>query len=131
MVDTLLHNMKTSNTGKTSVSVSEETFQIYNDVCTIIDGARSRIATFLNTEVCMTNWYVGKRIKDDVLYNQRADYGKQILKTLSAKLTERYGNGWGEKQLRHCLRAAETFSEEEIVSATRRQLTWTHLKTIS
>ena len=25
----------------------------------------------------MTNWYVGKRIKEDVLYNQRAEYGKQ------------------------------------------------------
>lgn len=28
-----------------------------------IDGTRGRIATFLNTEVCMTNWYIGKRIK--------------------------------------------------------------------
>ncbi len=42
----------------------------------------------------------------------------------------KYGNGWGEKKLRHCLRAAYTFSEEEIVSATQRQLTWTHLKTL-
>lgn len=107
---------------------SEET--LYGDVCQIIDGARSRIATYLNTEVCMTNWYVGKRIKEDVLFNQRAEYGKQVLKNLSARLTERYGRGWSEKHLRHCLRSAETFSEEEIVSATQRQLTWTHLKTL-
>ena len=33
-----------------------------------IDGTRGRIATFLNTEVCMTNWYIGKRIKEDVLF---------------------------------------------------------------
>ena len=107
---------------------SEET--LYGDVCQIIDGARSRIATYLNTEVCMTNWYVGKRIKEDVLFNQRAEYGKQVLKNLSAKLTGRYGRGWSEKHLRHCLRSAETFSEEEIVSATQRQLTWTHIKTL-
>ncbi len=107
---------------------SEET--LFGDVCQIIDGARSRIATYLNTEVCMTNWYVGKRIKEDVLFNQRAEYGKQVLKNLSARLTERYGRGWSEKHLRHCLRSAETFSEEEIVSATQRQLTWTHLKTL-
>lgn len=44
---------------------------LYDDVCQIIDGARASIATYLNTEVCMTNWYVGKRIKEDVLYNQR------------------------------------------------------------
>lgn len=107
---------------------SEET--LYGDVCQIIDGARSRIATYLNTEVCMTNWYVGKRIKEDVLFNQRAEYGKQVLKNLSAKLTGRYGRGWSEKHLRHCLRSAETFSEEEIVSATQSQLTWTHIKTL-
>lgn len=31
---------------------------LYGDVCQIIDGARNRIATYLNTEVCMTNWYM-------------------------------------------------------------------------
>ncbi len=101
---------------------------LFNDVCEIIDGARSRLATYVNTEVCLTNWYVGKRIKEDVLFNRRAEYGKNIVKNLSTKLVMRYGNGWSEKKLRHCLRAAETFSQEEIVSATRRQLTWTHLK---
>lgn len=35
------------------------------------------------------------------------------------------------KKLRHCLRAAETFSEEGIGYALRRQLTWTHLKSIA
>lgn len=103
---------------------------LYSDVCQIIDGARNRIATFLNTEVCMTNWYVGKRIKEDVLYNQRAEYGKQVVKNLSVKLVERYGSGWSDKKLRHCLRVAETFSEEEIVSAVRTQLNWTHLKSL-
>ena len=103
---------------------------LYDDVCHIIDGARNRIATYLNTEVCMTNWYVGKRIKEDVLYNQRAEYGKQVVKTLSQKLTERYGAGWSEKKLRHCIRSAETFTEDDIVSATQRQLTWTHLKSL-
>ena len=102
---------------------------LYADVCQIIDGARGRIATYVNTEACMTNWSIGKRIKEDVLYNKRADYGKQVVINLSIKLTERYGSGWSEKTLRHCLRAAETFSEEDILSSTQRQLTWTCLKT--
>ena len=88
-----------------------------------IDGTRGRIATFLNTEVCMTNWYIGKRIKEDVLFNQRAEYGKQVIKNLSLRLIGRYGSGWSEKKLRHCIRSAETFSEQDIVSSTQRQLT--------
>lgn len=87
---------------------------LYNDVCQIIDGARSRIATYVNTEACLTNWYVGKRIKEDVLYNKRAEYGKQVVKNLSVKLIERYGAGWGYEKLKHCVRSAYLFSEDEI-----------------
>lgn len=49
---------------------------------------------------------------------------------MSQRLSERYGKGWSEKTLRHCLRAAETFSESDIVSAVQRQFSWTHLKSI-
>jgi predicted nuclease of restriction endonuclease-like (RecB) superfamily len=50
--------------------------------------------------------------------------------TLSQQLTQTYGKGWSEKQLRHCLHFAETFPDEQIVSALRRQLNWTHIKTL-
>ena len=67
---------------------------------------------------------MGKRIKEDVLYNQRAEYGKQMVKNMAAKLTEKYGQGWSDKSLLHCLRCAETFTEDEIVYAVRRQFSW-------
>ncbi len=48
------------------LNVSEE--ELFTDVCDIIDGTQKRIASYINTEICMTNWYIGKRIKEDVLY---------------------------------------------------------------
>ena len=107
---------------KVTVLPGQAEESLYSDVCQIIDGTRGRIATFLNTEVCMTNWYIGKRIKEDVLFNQRAEYGKQVIKNLSLRLIGRYGSGWSEKKLRHCIRSAETFLEQDIVSSTQRQL---------
>ena len=101
---------------------------LYADVCQIIDGARGRMATYANTEACLTNWYVGKRIKEDVLYNKRAEYGKQVIQNLSKRLIERYGSGWGYEKLKHCVRSAYLFPEEDIISATQRQLTWTPLR---
>ena len=86
---------------------------LFNDVCNIIDQTRNRIATYINTEVCLTNWYVGKRIKEDVLYNQRAEYGKQILKNLSKRLIAHYGGGWGFEKLKHCVRSAYLISSSE------------------
>ena len=82
---------------------------LYNDVCEIIDRARVRVATYVNTEVCLTNWYVGKRIKEDVLFNRRAEYGKKVLRRLSVRLIGKYGNGWGYEKLKHCVRSAYLF----------------------
>ena len=113
-----------------TISNLPESKHLYEDVCHIIDDTRTRVAVYVNSEVCMTNWRVGTRIKEDVLYNKRAEYGKQVIKNLSLQLTERYGKGWSEKTLRHCLRSAETFSESDILSAVRRQFSWTHLKSV-
>ena len=105
--------------------------ELFTDVCQIIDGARDRIATHLNTELCLTNWYIGHRIKEDVLYNQRAEYGKQVVKNLAKLLTDKYGPGWKYEKLKQCIRVAYAFSEEEIRYALRTQLTWTHLRSLT
>lgn len=103
---------------------------LFLDVCGIIDNARRRVAVYVNSEICLTKWYVGKRIKEDILYNQRAEYGKRIVKNLAAKLTEKYGSGWSDRSLLHCIRAAYTFTEEEIIYAVRRQFSWTHIRSL-
>lgn len=127
MADNNNNNLSNSNT----TPIDEQQVNVlYNDVCQIIDKARTHVATYANSEIIMMNWSVGKRIKEDVLHEQRGEYGKQVLKNLAIKLTARYGKGWSHKQLLHCLRSAETFSQDEIVSAVQRQLSWTHVKTI-
>ncbi|MBT2621319.1 DUF1016 family protein [Chryseobacterium sp. ISL-6] len=107
-----------------------EEIKLYNDISSIIDETRVRLAVNINSEIIMLNWQVGKRIKEDVLYNQRAQYGKEILKNLSIKLVSQFGKGWGLQKLQHCVRSAYTFSEEEIKYAVRTQLTWTHLRSL-
>ncbi|SOE97273.1 Predicted nuclease of restriction endonuclease-like (RecB) superfamily, DUF1016 family [Burkholderia sp. D7] len=103
---------------------------LLEDVRQLIDGARARAAAAVNAELTLLYWQVGRRIFDDVLRGARAEYGQQILATLSQQLTAEYGRGWSEQQLRHCLRAAEVFPDEAILSALRRELSWTHLKTL-
>lgn len=95
-----------------------------------INEARESVAITANSALTILYWNIGHRINNEILQNKRADYGKQIIRTLSKKLTEEYGKGWSEKQLRHCLRFAETFKEKEIVYALSRQLTWTHFRTL-
>jgi len=56
------------------------------------------------------------------MQGERAAYGQKTIAGLSKQLTIAYGKGWSRKQLHHCLRFAETFPDQEILSALRRQL---------
>lgn len=96
----------------------------------LIDSARQRVAATVNAELTMLYWQIGRRIHAEVLQGQRAEYGKQIIATLAQQLTADYGKGWSEKHLRHCLRVAEIFPDEAILSALRRVLSWTHIKAL-
>lgn len=61
-------------------------------------------AALVISEASMMNWNVGKRIKEDVLLNKRADYGEHVLKRLAQRLKAKYGSGWGYQKLQHCVR---------------------------
>jgi len=94
---------------------------LIEEIRRMIEETRQGVATAVNTALTMLYWRVGRRIHQEILQGKRAEYGAKILVTLSQELSSEYGRGWGEKQLRHCLRLAETFPDEQIVSALRRQ----------
>ena len=104
--------------------------RLLSDLCELVKSAKCRVAVSVNSEIVMLYWQVGNRIKDDVLKNKRAAYGEEIVKKVSDFLSEEFGNGWSLKTVQHCLRSAYTFSEDQILYAVRRQLSWTHLRTI-
>jgi len=108
----------------------QNNLQVFSDIRQLIEETRRSVAVAVNAGLTMLYWEVGRRINEEVLNNERAEYGKQILTELSERLTEEYGKGWGRKQLLHCLRFATVFSDTEIVYALRRQLTWTHIRSI-
>jgi predicted nuclease of restriction endonuclease-like (RecB) superfamily len=101
---------------------------LFNEVSRLIDEARDRAVVAVNSEITMLYWHVGERISKNVLQDERAEYGQQVIKGLSQQLSRSYGPGWGEKQLRHCLYFAETFPDEAIVYTVCRQLGWSKLR---
>ena len=103
---------------------------LFAEVRGLIDAARRRAALSVNAELTLLYWQVGRQVQTSVLAGERADYGKEVVKRLSERLSAVYGRGWSEQQLRHCLRLAETFPDEAILSALRRELSWTHIKTL-
>jgi hypothetical protein len=93
------------------------------DIRQLIAQAKTRTFQAINAELTLLYWHIGTRLNQEVLKGERAEYGKQVMATLAAQLTQDFGKGWSEQQLRHCLRVAETFPDADILSALRRELT--------
>lgn len=42
---------------------------------------------------------IGRRVNNEILENKGAEYGKELVKTLSEELTQEFGKGWSEQHL--------------------------------
>ncbi|NCA22224.1 MAG: DUF1016 family protein, partial [Crocinitomicaceae bacterium] len=71
-------------------------------------------------------WHVGKRINDEILNNERAQYGKQIVSTVSEQLELKYGRNFTEKNVRRMMKFASEFSDLNILPPLVAKLTWSH-----
>ena len=103
---------------------------LFARVSQLIKESHARASLAINAEITELYWQVGDAINRDLLGGNRAEYGGQILRSLSGRLTRSYGRGWGVQQLWHCRRLASTFDHDEILYALRRELSWTSIRTL-
>jgi len=99
---------------------------LFHDVRQLIEQSRQQVAAVVNATLTMLYWQVGNRIRQDILKEQRADYGKEIVQSLSGQLAEEFGRGFSRSNLFSMVRFAEVFPDQQIVVSLIRQLSWTH-----
>lgn len=98
------------------------------EVKQLIQTAKQRAIIAVNAELTMLYWQVGTRITDQVLNNRRANYGKQVIETLSEDLSATFGRGWSKRNLAQMVKFAELFPDFAIVQALSAQLSWSHFQ---
>lgn len=130
---------------------------LYNDACIIIEQAQTSAYRAVNETLIKRNWLLGMRIQHEVLNDQRAEYGEQVVKALSEALSKKYGEGFTKTNLYNYIGFYQTWPEffhaasgdslesdtdyifhalsgksENIVNALRPQstvrLSWTHYR---
>ena len=106
---------------------SKET-DLLRELKTLIDAARSKVATTVNSALVMLYWDIGNRIRRGILQEKRADYGKDVVKTLSTQLTPIYGRGFAWRNLFHMMKFSEIFDDREILHSLSTKLSWTHFR---
>jgi predicted nuclease of restriction endonuclease-like (RecB) superfamily len=117
-------NEKDNSKQIVSPSVSQS---LIEDLRQIIEQARGHVAATANYAQTMMYWHIGERINREVLGNQRAEYGKQIVATVARQLQEEFGKkGFDEKSIRRMMQFATLFPDSQIVAPLARQLWWSH-----
>jgi predicted nuclease of restriction endonuclease-like (RecB) superfamily len=108
------------------MEIEESNNHLINDLVALIEKGKNQLAYAANATMTLTYWNVAKRINNEILDNQRAEYGKQIVVSVARQLTVQYGRSFEEKNLRRMMQFAQIFNDEQIVVSLIRQLTWTH-----
>ncbi|WP_207736129.1 PDDEXK nuclease domain-containing protein [Fusibacter ferrireducens] len=71
-------------------------------------------------------WNIGKKIREEVLLDNRAEYGQEVVKELSDQLRSEFGKGFSKRNLFNMIKFYDVFSNEGIVQTLSAQLSWSH-----
>ena len=61
---------------------------LFNQIKNLIEQTKNNVAIVVNSSLTMMYWEIGNKINQDILKNKRAEYGKEIVVTLSRQLQD-------------------------------------------
>ena len=118
--------MKDIETNNSIVNTCSQS--LIQDLRQIIEQARGHVAATANYAQTMMYWHIGERINREILGNQRAEYGKQIVSAVSTQLQAEYGKkGFEPRSIWRMMQFAQEFPDEQIVATVSTQLSWSHV----
>ncbi len=99
---------------------------VYNQITSIIEVRKINAKIILNNEQLMMCWEIGRCLVEDVLQNEKSEYGKQIIAEISNRLSEQYGSGFDKTAVFRMVRFYKEFPDAGKVATLSQQLTWSH-----
>ncbi len=91
----------------------EQTNRLYDKIAVIIKQSRQNVVTAVNLAMVYTYYEIGRYIvEDEQQGEQRAEYGKSVLKELSSRLTKQFGKGFSERNLEQMRFFYQTYSTQ-------------------
>lgn len=101
--------------------------ELFNDIVKMVSDGKNHIAKEFNSTVVLLYWSIGKRIHEEILKGDRANYGDQIISHISAELTLKFGKGYNRASLFRMVRFAKIYPDHAIVATVSRLLSWSHI----
>jgi DUF1016 N-terminal domain len=105
--------------------------QFISDIKLILSQARHQAYAAINSAMVEAYWKIGQKIVlEEQNGKERADYGKEILKTLSVELTSEFGKGFSERNVRNFRQFYITFPDFAIWQTLSAKLSWSHFQLV-
>lgn len=98
---------------------------VYKTIRGYVIDAQQRVYTAVNAAMVETYWNIGKEIYEACGKNNRAAYGRQILKYISERLTAEFGRGYSVQGLRNMRQFYLTFQNHSTLWS---ELSWSHYR---
>ena len=99
---------------------------LLTELRTLIEAARERVASSVNRELVLLYWDIGRRIRGEILGDERAEYGEKIVVTLSRQLTSEFGSGFSRANVFRMMQFAEQFPERSEIEKLSERVSWSH-----
>ncbi|MDR1999377.1 MAG: PDDEXK nuclease domain-containing protein [Frankiaceae bacterium] len=100
---------------------------LYEAAADLVERSRVVVAHVANAVLVAANWRLGHLIDTEILHRGRAEYGKQILATLSQRLTARFGSGFDPTNLNRMVNFSRGWSPQ-ILATLSQELSWSHVR---
>lgn len=109
--------------------MSNEVSKIYNDIAELLNIARAKAYRTVNSIMVETYWKIGQRIVEEEQGGaSRAEYGTKLIENLSRYLTDTFGKGFSEANLKNMRQFYLTYPEFDTQCVAN--LSWTNIRTI-
>ncbi len=99
---------------------------LVQEISVLIEESKREVVKTANSALTLLFWQIGKRINDEILKNERAQYGKQIVSGVSEQLELKYGRNFTEKNVRRMIKFYQEFSDFNILPPLVAKLSWSH-----
>lgn len=97
----------------------------------LIETSKIKVAITLNSEITCLYWNIGNYIITEIKHETYANYGKQILATLSQRLTKQFGKGYTYTALIRMIQVAQKYNDFETFATLSQTLSWSHFVELS
>lgn len=100
---------------------------LLDKVSLLIHSAQGFVNKTINKGMLLLYWQIGKTIQEEIIKNEKPEYGEQLIQTLAYQLTVNYGRGYSYRNLYRMLRFFEFFPDENILTTLSSKLSWSHM----